>query len=318
MKAPKFWYKPTGLTAVLLLPVSLLYSAGSKFRRALTTPYRAKIPVVCIGNIVAGGAGKTPVALELAQALRAKGHKPVFVTRGYGGKECGPLRVDLARHTARDVGDEALLLARVAPVWIGHDRPAAIRKAEEQGSHIILDDGLQNPGVLPNIVFLVVDGATAFGNEHLIPAGPLRESFESGMSRTTAVVLIGPDVGGRILPRVRCPVIKGQWVAQLPPDFPVTQSFFDFAGIGRPEKFYTTCREAKLDLAGTKDFPDHHMFSAADINDLKKQANALGAQLLTTEKDWVRLPKDFQATVMVLPAKLVFDDVGALEAVLKI
>ena len=149
MKAPAFWYRQRSPFPALLWPLTLFWRMGGAVRRVVASPYHATVPVICIGNIVAGGAGKTPAALTLAQTLIKNGHKPVFVTRGYGGSARGPLRVDPARHKARDVGDEALLLARTAPVWIGRNRAAAIRAAEKHGTHVILDDGLQNPSVLP-------------------------------------------------------------------------------------------------------------------------------------------------------------------------
>jgi len=308
MKAPAFWYKSPGLISTLLWPASLFYRMGGVIRRTVASPYHAKIPVICIGNIIAGGAGKTPVTLTLAKMMQEKGHKPVFVTRGYGGREHGPLQVDLSRHTARDVGDEALLLARVAPLWIGRDRAAAIRAAEPHGTHIIIDDGLQNPSILPDLAFLVIDGSIAFGNGRLIPAGPLRETFNEAMRRVTAIILIGDDAGQRITPRLRCPVIRAHWHPDFPDDFPHEQNFYAFAGIGRPEKFYATCAEAGVTLVGTKDFPDHHMFSTGELAGLQKQAETLGARLLTTEKDWVRLPPGFQDKVTVFRARLAFDE----------
>lgn len=316
MKTPNFWYKPRGLASAALLPLTLFWRAGTAIRRVMATPYHARIPVICTGNVVAGGAGKTPLAITIAHMLLAKGKQPIFVTRGYGGTERGPLRVDPARHTAKDVGDEALLLARTAPVWIGRNRAAAIRAAEPHATHIILDDGLQNPSVLPDLAFLVIDGTVGFGNECVIPAGPLRESFKSVMTRITAIILIGDDAGRNIAVRAQCPILRAQWQADLPENFPRTQKFFAFAGIARPEKFYETCRRAELDLAGTKNFPDHHMFSAKDRAGLQAEAASLGARLLTTEKDFVRLPLDFRAQVTPLPAKLVFDEVGTLAGML--
>ena len=158
MKAPAFWYQPAGMTAKILSPLSCLFQTGAAVRKLLAHPYRAKIPVICVGNIVAGGSGKTPTALALAALLIERGYRPAFVTRGYGGSERGVLRVDPALHTAAQVGDEALLLARLAPTWMGRDRVAAIQQAEKSASHIIMDDGLQNPNVLPEIGLMIVDG----------------------------------------------------------------------------------------------------------------------------------------------------------------
>jgi len=318
MKAPAFWYKPPGLIAALLFPLSLFWQAGTGIRRWLATPYRARKPVICVGNLVAGGAGKTPSALAISHVLQQAGKSPVFVTRGYGGEMQGPIEVDPGRHNARDVGDEALLLACAAPTFIGRDRAAAIREAEKHGSHLVLDDGLQNPHILPDLGFLVIDGEVGLGNGYVIPAGPFRETLSMAMTRVTAVIIIGGRDDHRIKGRMQCPMIRAEWRPNLPEDFPRSDNFFAFAGIGRPQKFYATCRAAGLALAGTMDFPDHHIFSDADLAQVKREAEAHGARLLTTEKDYVRLPHDFRKAVTVFSAKLEFDDMTAIKRLLRI
>jgi len=318
VRTPAFWYRRPGLEAALLSPLGFLWRMGGVARRFWATPYHGQKPVICIGNIVAGGAGKTPAALALAEILQQSGHKPVFVTRGYGGTLRGPARVDPARHRAQDVGDEALLLARTAPVFIGRDRAAAIRMAEQHGSHVVLDDGLQNPHVRPDLAFLVIDGATAFGNGFLIPAGPLRETFDEAMKRITAIILVGENVEQKIAERAHCPILRANWQPNLPVDFPRGEKFFAFAGIAKPEKFYATCRMAGLTLIGTEDFPDHHFFTGGELKKLRRRAETDKARLLTTEKDWVRLPADMQKQVTAFPVKLVFEDAVAIKRVLKI
>ena len=276
MKAPSFWYQQsTSLSSFLLSPAAYIYRLVGYLRQWRAHPYHAKIPVICIGNVVAGGSGKTPVALAVAHILLEKGHKPIFVTRGYGGREKGPLQVNPAYHSAKDVGDEALLLARVAPVWIGRDRAAAIRAAEANGSHIILDDGLQNPHIKPTLTFLVMDGETGLGNEKIIPAGPLRETFNDIIRRITAVIVIGKSAEQRWITKINCPLLQANWQPHLPANFPITEKFFAFAGIGRPAKFYETCRQSNLHLVGTQDFGDHHMFSLNDLTQLQRKPNAL-------------------------------------------
>lgn len=318
MKTPAFWYKKSVTPeAFLLLPLAQIYRLAGSLRRLWAHPYRAKVPVFCIGNLVAGGAGKTPVALALAEILLEKGYKPLFVTRGYGGKERGPLRVDPLRHTAKDVGDEALLLARRAPVWIGRDRAAAIRAAEPHGSHIILDDGLQNPHIKPDAALLVVDGKTGFGNRHLIPAGPLREPLQKALKRVTAAIVVGDKEYPEDL-QMDCLILNASLQPCLPETFAKTAIFFAFAGIGRPAKFYETCRKAGLTISGTEDFADHHMYTPEDLERLKQKAKDSQAMLLTTEKDWVRLSPDWQKIVTAFPVKLVFDKTDFLTKLLGI
>ncbi len=315
MKAPAFWYRPVGIAARCLAPLSCLYRAGGAVRRAVAKPYQAAVPVICVGNIVAGGSGKTPTALALASLLEQRAKKPVFVTRGYGGRERGPLRVDPLRHTAAEVGDEALLLARSAPVWIGRDRVAALREAEKEATHIILDDGLQNPNVLPDLALLVVDAGAGFGNGHVIPAGPLRETLGEALRRIDAIVLVGEGRQDAI-EGVGVPVLRASLEAVIPPDFPRDEKFLAFAGIGRPEKFYQACLNAGLTLVRTRDFPDHHVFSERELDDLVVKVTNSRARLLTTEKDFVRLPLAFRMKVETLPVRLVFEDVGAVERML--
>ena len=365
MKAPAFWYGPDCFQARLLAPLGLVYRAAGLLRRAVATPYRASVPVICIGNVVAGGAGKTPTALALADLLKRQGANPAFVSRGYGGTEAGPLRVDLSHHTAEQVGDEALLLAVKAPCWIGHDRAAAVRAAEPHASHIILDDGLQNPSVAPSLSLLVIDGETGLGNGRLIPAGPLRETLADALGRVDAIVLIGEDQQGiksliqgqkdqngasspPLLSQGQAPagiqrdpgldpgehmthtarrrgpldsrfrgndtvlLLHASLQPRLPDDFPRRRDYFAFAGIGRPEKFYASCRLAGLNIVSTLDFPDHHPFSAKELADLAEHARVRKEKLITTAKDWARLPADFRTQVEVLPVELVFEDEAAL------
>jgi tetraacyldisaccharide 4'-kinase len=310
-QAPRFWFQPSGFRAKALAPLGCFYRVAGYVRRAGATPYRASVPVICVGNVVAGGAGKTPTALALAEFLKRRGEQPVFVSRGYGGAETGPLFVDPETHTFHDVGDEAMLLARAAPCWIGRDRAAAVRAAERHASHIILDDGLQNPRVAPSLSLLVIDGASGLGNGKIIPAGPMRETLASALKRTDAVIMIGED-RQKLFPRFGKPVLGAHLITRLPENFPRLATFFAFTGIGRPEKFYTSCREAGLRLNGTRDFPDHHPYRAEEIEELLEHARVRGLKLITTEKDWVRLPADFRPKIPVLPVELGFEDTPVL------
>jgi tetraacyldisaccharide 4'-kinase len=314
MKTPRFWYPKPGdrastLKAGLLSPFSVFFKAGTALRRSLARPYHSRKPVICIGNAVAGGAGKTPMALALAKILKKRGHNPVFVTRGYGGR--GSLTcVDLKRHDVTDVGDEALLLAATAPTWAARDRKKAVRDAEVHGSIILADDGLQNPSLAPAASILVVDGEAGIGNGRIIPAGPLREPFSDALSRATAMVIVGKRDTQKLAAQAKVPVFYAHLEPDLPKGFSKVGRFVAFAGIGRPEKFYATAKALGLDLAGVRSFPDHHIYRSEDIETLRLDAELRGAHLLTTEKDAVRLPPYFRSEVIVLPVKLVFNHEG--------
>ena len=316
MKTPRFWYPhkhsiTASLLSGLLSPLSSVFKAGTAIRRAIATPYRSHIPVICVGNVVAGGAGKTPTALALARILWGRGHKPVFVTRGYGGR--GELVcVDPAKHGIKDVGDEALLLGAYALTWAGSNRYEAIRQAEHNGTVIIMDDGLQNPRINPSTGILVIDGDVGIGNGQIIPAGPLRESFADALKRVSAVIIIGENDQQNLAEKTGdVPVFRARLKPVLSSSFPRTGKFVAFAGIARPQKFYTTASHLGLDIVATQDFPDHHPFTESDIDALRLTAEEQGARLLTTEKDAVRLPANFRDDVVILPVALTFDDPDA-------
>ena len=326
MKTPRFWYlRPDGdyspLLPVLLSPLSGLFQLGTFLRRAFASHSRARVPLICVGNVVTGGAGKTPTAIALARLFKEEGYKPVFVTRGYGGKFTSGgnvVYVDPAQHTAADVGDEALLLAGVAPTWASRDRVAAIGQAQSYGTIIIMDDGFQNPHIAPSASLLVIDAETGIGNGHVVPAGPLRESFAAALARAKAMIIIGGEDRQKLAARAKIPVFRAHLQPEIPPGFPREGRFVAFAGIGWPEKFYATLRDMGLDVAETCDFPDHHVFDQADIDGLRLRAEEQGAYLLTTEKDATRLPPAFRAEVVVLPVSLVFDGPDAANSIMRL
>jgi tetraacyldisaccharide 4'-kinase len=319
MRAPGFWGAPPGLAARLLSPAGRLYAAATARRLARGPTFRPSIPVVCVGNLVAGGAGKTPVAISIARNIAAAGREPHFLSRGYGGWERGPKLVDPMRHTAAEVGDEPLLLAACAPTWVARDRAAAAQAAEQAGAKaLILDDGHQNPAVAKTLSLVVVDGAFGFGNGLPIPAGPLRETIEAGLSRASAVVLMGEDRGGvarRAAPF--CPVL----IADLKPASGASDlagcRVLGFAGIGRPEKFRDTLQQIGAEVVGWRAFPDHHPFSQGELNRLRREADALGAVLVTTAKDAVRLPRGWRDEVRVVNVQVQWDDPAGLAAILR-
>ena len=313
MRPPDFWGPATRgrLLPKLLSPLGFVYDLAGRLRRASAKPARVAVPVICVGNLVAGGAGKTPVALDLARRLAALGRSPHLLTRGYGGSERGPLRVDPARHDAATVGDEALLLAEAAPTWIGADRAASAAAAVAAGADLLaMDDGFQNSGLTKDLSLLVVDGGYGFGNRFPIPAGPLRERLGRGLARADAVVLIGED--------------RWDSAALLPPDLPLlrarlvpdpdtaealrNRAVVAFAGIGRPEKFFETLGELGAELAATRAFPDHHPYGVGEVEDLLEEARRRDAVPVTTGKDLVRIPSPLRPRVTTLPVRIRWED----------
>ena len=299
----------------LLAPLSSL-TAGITARRVARPGWRAPVPVICCGNATVGGAGKTTLALDLVRRLAARGIAVHCLTRGYGGRVGTVLRVEPGVHPASHVGDEPLLLAAVAPTWVGRDRAAAACAAVAAGAAaLVMDDGLQNPGLAKDLAFLVVDGAAGFGNGRLLPAGPLREPVAAAAARCRAAVLIGEDRAGAL--------------AKLPPGLPVLrvalvaeegfagQRVLAFAGIGRPGKLAETLAAAGAEVAGLRPFPDHHAYAPAELEGVLAEAAALGAEPVTTPKDAVRLPPGYRKRVRVSSVRLVWRDEETLERLLR-
>ena len=317
MRAPDFWSRD-GWPARALAPLAALYAWGGRRRRLGAEPFTAALPVICVGNIVAGGAGKTPVCLAVAERLRRRGREVHFLTRGHGGTEVGPRLVDPVRHDAARVGDEALLLAAQAPTWVARWRPDGAVAAAELGAHgLVMDDGFQNGTLHQDLALVVVDGGYGYGNGRVIPAGPCREPMAEGLARAHALVLVGEDRAGVAAGAGALPVLR----AHLRPG-PEAVGFrgarlFAFAGIGRPDKFFATLRQCGAHLAAARSFPDHHPYRRGEIADLLAEARALGARPVTTAKDAVRLPADLRDEVAVLNVRLVWEDEAALDSLLE-
>jgi tetraacyldisaccharide 4'-kinase len=315
--APVFWGNPPGLLADLLSPIGAACDAVGRLHRAVSRSYRPPVPVVCVGNLVAGGAGKTPVTLALSTWFAERGVRVHVVTRGYGGRLRGPVRVDPAGHDAWAVGDEAPLLATRAPCWVARDRAAGVRAAVAEGAGaILLDDAFQNPTVAKTLGLIVVDAGYSFGNGRVIPAGPLRENLRRGLARADAVVLVaaeGDMIGAaRLGPALGVPVLDAV-LAPLNPERLAGERLLAFAGIGRPKKFFATLRALGAVLVGTRAFPDHHPFRVAELEGLRRAAELSGARLITTAKDIVRVPSGQRANIEVLEVEIRWRDPIALE-----
>jgi tetraacyldisaccharide 4'-kinase len=313
MRAPQFWWRDRpGPVAKLLRPFGSLYGRISVARmaREATLP---SIPILCVGNFVVGGAGKTPTAMALARLLKSRGETVYFLSRGHGGnRRAKPLLVDPRQHSAGAVGDEPLLLARLAPTVVSRDRLAGAALAARLGaSLIIMDDGMQNPTIAKHCVLAVVDGGTGIGNGLCFPAGPLRAPIGAQIEWAHAVVLVGDIGAGRsivgLAQAAAKPVLKARLVAdpQIAAELD-GKRIVAFAGIARPEKFFETLERSGAIVVAQRGFSDHHRFTAADCDELQRQAKRRRAILVTTEKDWVRLPPGFPARA--LPVSLVFAD----------
>ena len=321
MQAPLFWFSPPdrpGLAGHLLAPLGWLYAAGTA-RRLRQPGHSPKVPVICVGNLVAGGAGKTPATLALAQRLIARGRAVQIVSRGHGGRLTGPVRVNDGQHRAEDVGDEPLLLSTVAPVWVAKDRATGVRAAEAAGAAVILmDDGFQNPSVKPSLALVVVDAARGFGNGRCIPAGPLREPVPVGLARADLMLSIGDDAAqvrfteswGEMVPvpqlrgRLRPLAMGMDWTGER---------VLAFAGIADPERFFATLRSQGAEVLRGEALADHAALPEMLLRRLEAEASAAGAQLVTTEKDAARLPPQWRTKVLTLVVRLDVEDWGPLD-----
>src|SRR5271170_1723981 len=320
MRAPRFWARvpPTPL-ARLLQPLGGLYGwavARNMERRG----ERAAAPVICVGNFVAGGAGKTPAAIALARLLIEMGERVAFLSRGYGGAtRAGPGVVDPRRHGAAQVGDEPLLLARVAPTFVSRDRPRAARAAIAAGAGVlVLDDGLQNPALAKDFTLALVDGGFGFGNGLCLPAGPLRAPLAAQASHVALIVVVA---GAKAIEAPATLAGKPIVAAWLEPDASQADELrgtnvFAFAGIGRPEKFFETLEGLGARLVAKRSFPDHHRFAASELEAIFGEASNRSLAVVTTEKDFVRLPAAYAQRTVVLPVTLRFDDAGLVARLL--
>ncbi|MGN6116534.1 MAG: tetraacyldisaccharide 4'-kinase [Nitrobacter sp.] len=326
MREPAFWNRPSSLLSRLLAPAGTLYGAVAAWRMAQPGT-QAGVPVICVGNYHVGGAGKTPTVLALAGILRTLGETPVVLSRGYGGRLEGPLQVDPQKHTAADVGDEPLMMAKTLPVIVARQRAAGLAPARASGASIIvMDDGFQNPAVAKDVSLIVIDSDRGIGNGQVLPAGPLRAPLPPQTARTDALVIVGGGIAANgVAAAVRA---KGGLVlrAKLEPDENAVAALrekrvYAFAGIGDPRRFFRSLRGRGIEVVRERAFADHHPFSQDEVAELRAVAERDGLTLVTTEKDLARLRSTdglaaFAQTVVPFAVTLIFDDEPALRSFL--
>jgi tetraacyldisaccharide 4'-kinase len=322
VREPAFWYRPPSLMSRLLMPLGAVYGQVAAWRMH-GRGFDAGIPVICVGNYHTGGAGKTPTVLALTKLLRDLGETPIVLSRGYGGKWQGPVKVDPERHVAANVGDEPLMLALTVPVVIARDRVGGVALARSQGASVILmDDGFQNPAVAKDASIIVIDGDRGLGNACVFPAGPLRAPLPPQLARTDALIVIGDGSAASAVAAAIAARAKPVLSARLVPDAASLARFagkrvLAFAGIGDPKRFFRTLRGAGIDVAQERVFADHHPYSREEIEALIAEAASCGLTLVTTEKDIARLrgAEGIAALVGDIAAfavTLAFDDAASL------
>jgi tetraacyldisaccharide 4'-kinase len=326
MKPPHFWYHPPAtvfdrVMSRLMIPLGVVYEASVARRLKKTTPVQADAAVVCVGNLTMGGTGKTPVTMAVLDMLKNLDVNAQALSRGYGGSEKGPINVDISKHMASDVGDEPLLIARSNPVWVSANRVDGARAAIRNSAQIIvMDDGHQNPQLAKDLSIIVVDAEAGWGNGRVFPAGPLRENIEAGLARTDVIILMlpdenfEPDLQALGLDRLEMPVLKA-WLE--PVEAPPVGDLVAFAGIGRPEKFFNALTRAGASIIETKSFTDHHTYSAEDLRALHATADARNAGLITTEKDFVRIPATARAGISAWPVRAKFTEPARIRGLLE-
>jgi tetraacyldisaccharide 4'-kinase len=316
MREPGFWHGPASFNAHLLKPLAALYGAVAA-QRLRRKGLKAGIPVLCVGNYHVGGAGKTPTVLALAKLLRELGETPVVLSRGYGGKLRGPVRVDPARHAASDVGDEPLMMADALPVVVSRQRSEGVPLARAQGATVILmDDGFQSPAIVKDASLIVIDGSRGIGNGQVFPAGPLRAPLRPQLARTDALVILGTGSAANTIAAEIAAQGKPVLSAHLKPDAAQVAELrgkrvLAFAGIGDPARFFNTLRASGIDVVAERAFADHHPYSQAEIESLITEAKRDGLALVTTEKDLARL-KDRSQQIVPFKVTLEFEDPALL------
>ena len=309
IKTPHFWTE-LSWQSVILFPVSYIWRFGHYAQQKILNTKETEIPVICVGNLTVGGSGKTPVVITLCRFLSGIGKSTSILTRGFGGKEKGPIFVSTNLHQSLDVGDEPLMMANSLDVCVSRNRPLGANHILDKKKYdcIVMDDGLQNPTLKKDLNIAVFDGKFGIGNGFLLPAGPMRQKLEVGIQNIDLVIFNGKDetgLGQKIPPHI--PIFTGE----LQPDEEIVEKMknrrvYGFAGIGNPPRFFKTLNDIGTDLVGEAHFADHHPYTDADLTQLYEEAMQSGAELVTTQKDWMRLPTDWRDRVLTVPVRIHF------------
>jgi len=319
MNTPDFWKKRNFFTFALNF-FSIIYFLGMRIRSLLYAgkkPFECKLPVICIGNVTVGGAGKTPVAMAISKLLKKHGKDPVFLSKGYKGILQGPIKVNPEKHKAFEVGDEPLLLAQTSRCWVSKDRPSGLKAVETTGAKaVVMDDGMQNLSIKKDVTFAVVDGSYGFGNGFVLPAGPLRDRLQQALTSADAVIVIGRDrsnvrqfLGSYNIIQARIKIlnkIKDK-----------NKKFIAFAGIAIPEKFFRTLEKEGIKISRALAFPDHWSYSEKELDKIIEIAKEEEAGIITTEKDMVKIPKKYRSKMTALKIEVTFDNPEEVINVLK-
>lgn len=320
MGTPHFWDVPDSFLSKLLKPFGALYAFGTAYRFRKAKPYQVSVPVICVGNLSVGGTGKTPVCLAIAKQLYRMKKSFFFLNHGYKA-HLKNVQVDLERHSAYDVGDEAILLACYAPTVVDNHRARGAQLAVKKGAKcLLMDDGFQNPSLIKSFSFIVVDGKKGFGNESVIPAGPLREPILKGLSRADALVIVGDDEWGVKFylqrHKIDLPVLAGHFETNMTSLGRLKgKKVMAFAGIGHPQKFFDTLEKSGLKVVKTERYPDHYFYTRFDVERLLKKAD--GLPLITTTKDAVKIPKDLLKKIWIADGHFIFDHPEEIQELLK-
>mgnify|MGYP000013066839 FL=1 len=318
LKTPKFW---SGLNwqSILLFPLSYIWRLGHYINQKNAQPQKSDIPVICVGNLTVGGSGKTPVVITLCRFLSGIGKSPSVLTRGFGGRKKGPVFVNSNLHESEDVGDEPLMMSNSNTVCVSRNRPAgaAFISSDKELDCVVMDDGLQNPTLEKNLKIAVFDGKFGIGNGLLLPAGPMRETLDDGLKNVDMVIFNGEDETGltQKIPS-HIPIFTGE----LRPDDEIIEHLkgrpvYGFAGIGNPSRFFKTLQNIGADIVGETHFADHHPYTDTDMSQLYEDANQAGSELVTTQKDWMRLPAEWRERVLTVPVRIHFSSADSIKIV---